>query len=443
MVVENEKPLTTEEATFGRAGAFISPFGLLTALVIATCYYYVEHTWNQSQVTHTIAESYTSGDENFAADRISVVNVLTTIARITLALWGCLCFLLAYKTRVNSSSLLLWSMAAVATFLTASVLWSEKPTQTIFKLTVLGVMAISAAGIGMKFRLREVLTIVTYVSISFIIIGVLAEISQGYFRPGRDYRFIGTTHPNIEAIFASLICLISRMFLSKLGRGNLIGITLLAFGMLVVWHTKSRTTLAGLLFSLMVTQMLVIRGPNRVLLIAAFITLVSLGMAASTMFSQSSSGDFGKLASMGREDDVSSLSGRIPLWEELLNSANKKPLLGYGYLAFWNSEKIEYLSETFRWEISQGHNLYLDVLLDGGIVGLFLIGMAILLAFVESAKLYLAKNEIEYAIVFGLLAYAAINGLAESIFKLPGFALFVVITCCFSMLKEQYQPRQR
>lgn len=439
MVVVNEKPQTTEEATFGRAGAFISPFGLLTALVIVICYYYIEHTWNQSQVTNTIAESFTGGDENFAADRIKVVNASSTIARFALAFWGCICFLAASKTRVNFSSSFLWSLASVATFLCASVLWSEKPTQTIFKLSVLGVMAIGAAGVGIGFRLKEVLTIVTYVCISFIIIGVLAEISQGYFRPGRNYRFIGTTHPNIEAIFASLICLISRMFLSKLGWGNLIGITLLSFGMLVVWYTKSRTTLAGLLFSLMVTQTLVIRGPNRVLLIAAFITLASLGMAASTMISQGSSGELGKLATMGREDDVSSLSGRIPLWEELLNSANKKPLLGYGYLAFWNAEKIEYLSATLRWEISQGHNLYLDVLLDGGIVGLFLIGIAILLAFVESAKLYLAKNQIEYAILFGILAYAGVNGFAESLFKPPNFPLFAVMACCFSMLTEQVE----
>ncbi len=439
MVGINEKPQENGKAPFGMDGAFISPFGLLTMLVIVVCFFYVDHTWSQSQIMNTVAENFTSGDDNITADRIRVVNASSTIARFALAFWGCICFLAASQTRVNFSSLFLWSMAAVAVFVIASVLWSEKPTQTIFKLTALGVMTTGALGVGTRFQLREVLTIVTCVCVTFIVIGVLAEISQGYFRPGRNYRFIGTTHPNIEAIFASLVCLISRLFLSKLGWGNLIGISLLSFGMLVVWYTKSRTTLAGLLFSLMVTQMLVVRGPNRVLLIAAFITLASLGLAASTMISQSSSGEFGKLATMFREDDVSSLSGRIPLWEELLNSASKKPLLGYGYLAFWTSEKVEYLSATFRWEIPHGHNLYLDVLLDGGIVGLSLVGLTILLAFMESAKLYSTKNQIEYAILFGILAYAGFNGLAESLFKLPNFPLFVVLACCFSMLTERVE----
>ena len=429
-----------KETTTGTDGAFISPFGLLTVAVILICYYFIEHNWGQSQISNTIAESFTEGDENFAADRVKVVNASSTIARFALAFWGCICFMFASKSRLNFSSAFLWSLAVVATFLSASVLWSEMPTQTIFKLSVLGIMGIAAAGIGIGFRLREVLTIVTYCCIGFIVIGVLAEISQGYFRPGRNYRFIGTTHPNIEAIFASLVCLISRMFLSKLGWGNIIGISLLAFGMLVVWYTKSRTTLAGLLFSLVVTQMLVVRGPNRLLLIVAFISVAMIGVAVSSMVSQSSSGEFGKLATMGREDDVSSLSGRTPLWEELLNSASKKPVLGYGYLAFWNSEKIEYLSATLRWEISQGHNLYIDVLLDGGIVGLFLSGIAIILGYVETATQYSEKKQIEYAILFGILVYAGVNGFAESLFKPPNFPLFAVMTCCFSMLTVRPEP---
>jgi exopolysaccharide production protein ExoQ len=146
---------------------------------------------------------------------------------------------------------------------------------------------------------------------------------------------------------------------------------------------------------------------------------------------------------MGREDDVSSMSGRLPLWEELLISVNKKPILGHGYLAFWDSEKVEYLSETFRWEIPHGHNLYLDVLLDGGIVGLFLVLLAILVAFWETAKFYSVGHRIEYAIVFGVFAYAVVNGLAESIFKLPNFSLFVVLAFCFSMITEPTKASPR
>ena len=440
MVLSSVGPKRIEENADDR---FHSQFAWFTIFAIVLCYFNIDHAWNASEIANTIAVDYTSGDENLTADRISAVNPSSTFARLAFAGWGCVCFLLAPKTRIRSSAPLFWCLVAIAMFLCASVMWSVKPSQTIFKLSVLGTLAIGGAGMAMRFRLRELLTIICYSCIAFILIGVVSEIRHGYFRPGGNYRFMGTTHPNTEAIFASLLCLVSRMFLSKFGWGNFIGVLVFAFGMLVVWYTRSRTTLAGLLLSLLITQTLVIRGANRILLIAGFLAFATLGLAASTMITQSSTGALGKVATMGREDDVSSLSGRIPLWEELLTSFEKKPILGYGYLAFWDAKKVEYLSATFRWEIPHAHNLYLDVLLDGGIVGLSLILLAILCAFVEVTKLYAKHGRIEFAIVFGIFAYAVINGLAESIFKLPNFSLFVVTTLCFSMLTEPMKASQR
>lgn len=415
---------------------FQSQFGLITVFFLVLCFFNIDHSWTASVIANTNALDYTSGDENITADRIKGVNTLSTISRLAFACWGCVCFALAPKTRIRSSAPLFWCLVAVAMFLSASVLWSAKPSQTIFKLSVLGTLAIGGAGLAMKFRLREILTIISYICIAFILIGVAAELRFGYFRPGANYRFIGTSHPNTEAVFASLLCLASRMFLSKFGWGNFFGIALFVFGMLVVWYTKSRTTLAGLLLSLVIIQTLVIRGSSRVLLLAGLLAFASLGLAATTMISQSSTGALGRVATMGRQDDVSSLSGRLPLWEELITSVEKKPILGYGYLAFWDSKKVESLSATFRWEIPHAHNLYLDVLLDGGIIGLTLVLLAILTAFVEATKLYSSEGRIEYAIIFGIFAYAVINGLAESIFKLPNFSLFVALTLCFSMLTE-------
>ena len=178
------------------------------------------------------------------------------------------------------------------------------------------------------------------------------------------------------------------------------------------------------------------------LLISALLVVASLGVAGTSMMSQGSSAQLGKAANMGRSND-SSLSGRLPLWEELLVSINKKPILGHGYLAYWDSKQVEYLSENFRWEISHGHNVYLDILLDVGLVGLAFFLLAILLAFVEAARHYADGYRIEYAIVFGLLTYACINGLGESIFKHPSFYFFTIATCCFSMLKVPYKTKQR
>jgi len=421
----------------------ITPFALLTSFVMVLCFWFIGHSWDASATANAAAASYRLGDENLTADRTKIVGGWSSVFRLVFASWGCFCFAIAPKSRLNTSTPFFWSLLLVAMFLVSSTLWSAKPSQTIFKLTVLFSVAIGAAGLAAKFSLREFLAIVACVCTSFSVLGILAEISTGNFRPGSNYRFVGTTHPNTEAIFASFLCLISRLYFSRLGTRNLWGFGIFFFGMAVVLMTKSRTALAGLLVSMLIAQTLIIRGANRLLLITGLLVLASLALAGSSMISRGSSGFLGKTANMGRSDESSTLSGRLPLWDELLVSINKKPILGHGYLAYWDSKQVEYLSERLGWEIPHGHNAYLDTLLDGGIVGFSLVLLAILLAFIQAGRLYAIRDRIEYAIVFGLLAYAVIHGLAESIFKLPGFGLFVVITCCFLMLKEPYKPKRR
>jgi O-antigen ligase len=172
-------------------------------------------------------------------------------------------------------------------------------------------------------------------------------------------------------------------------------------------------------------------------MISSLVVLLSLGLAGFTLISQASSGALSSVATMGRKDDVSSLSGRLPLWEELVDSISKRPLIGHGYLAYWDSKRVEYLSETFRWEIPHGHNLYLDTMLDIGILGLIVVVFSSFAAMYQTLVLYWKANQIEYAIVFGLFVYAMFNGFAESLFKLPNFPLFVLLTFCFSIIFER------
>jgi O-antigen ligase len=172
------------------------------------------------------------------------------------------------------------------------------------------------------------------------------------------------------------------------------------------------------------------------MLIVACLFVVGFAAIGSALLSAQSTGELGNLMAMGRSDDVSSLTGRLPLWEELLHWVNKSPLVGYGYLAFWDSKRVEYLSDTFRWEIPHGHNMYLDITLDVGIVGLILFVSLLIFALYSAAKLYVQTGKVEYAIVAGIFICAMVNGAGESLFKLPGFPLFVLISTFIALLHE-------
>ena len=122
--------------------------------------------------------------------------------------------------------------------------------------------------------------------------------------------------------------------------------------------------------------------------------------------------------SMGRSEDVSSLTGRLPLWEALMDDIKRRPQ-GHGYLAYWNKRQIEEFGDRFHWEIPHGHNLYLDVMIDGGLLRLLLL----LLLY---GTIYRRTRLPGVAFALGLLSYCVIHGFGESLFKLPTFAAFSI-----------------
>ena len=70
----------------------------------------------------------------------------------------------------------------------------------------------------------------------------------------------------------------------------------------------------------------------------------------------------------------SSLTGRVPLWEECFKMIVQRPLLGYGYSSFWNADSrdVQYLWQVIGWDAPNAHDGYIDILLQLGIVGLIL-----------------------------------------------------------------------
>jgi exopolysaccharide production protein ExoQ len=69
------------------------------------------------------------------------------------------------------------------------------------------------------------------------------------------------------------------------------------------------------------------------------------------------------------------LTGRTEIWSAVLDSIAKRPLLGYGYQAFW----LGLQGESYRvilavsWVLAQAQNGFLDVMLEMGLVGLSIV----------------------------------------------------------------------
>jgi O-antigen ligase len=81
-----------------------------------------------------------------------------------------------------------------------------------------------------------------------------------------------------------------------------------------------------------------------------------------------------------------SLTGRTEIWAWAIFNIHLKPLLGWGYLAFWTRQNpaAMQIADALHWEAPQAHNGLLEMLLFVGLVGtsyiVFLWGRALWLA---------------------------------------------------------------
>lgn len=77
---------------------------------------------------------------------------------------------------------------------------------------------------------------------------------------------------------------------------------------------------------------------------------------------------------LGRD---ASLTGRTDIWITLIDYIAQRPLLGYGYGAFWAPESVpgNWVREALQWEAPTAHNGWLEVAIALGLVGLVLLGL--------------------------------------------------------------------
>jgi O-antigen ligase len=79
---------------------------------------------------------------------------------------------------------------------------------------------------------------------------------------------------------------------------------------------------------------------------------------------------------LGNVEATEKLTGRVPLWQALIDQVWQHPWLGVGFAAFWNPLNISQVIPSDVSVQTSAHNGYLEELLNTGVVGL-----TILLAF--------------------------------------------------------------
>lgn len=309
-----------------------------------------------------------------------------------------------------------------------SIAWADQPALTGRRLIVIAMLALGALGAVTRLSLREIVLLIFLSSLAYLFAGIAAEAALGTFRPSAErYRFAGTIHPNNQGVNCSLIILsgLTAALTEKRHQKLFLSSVMLACVFLIL--TKSRTSFLSCSVALGFFAVLVF-GRSR---LAPYAICVGMTVLLSlVLFAREA---LGALAAgtilLGRTDqDISgalTLTGRLPLWQNLIEYAARRPIQGYGYGSFFTVEHIREISARQGWPIAECHSVFLEVLLGLGIAGVSMYVLIQVIGLHRTSVYYRITQEPAYALLGSLLLLGIVGGLAESTLLVPTMQTFV------------------
>lgn len=328
-----------------------------------------------------------------------------------------------------------WVMAALAVltlaWCAASVTWSINPSLSQRRLAVAMCCLLGAMGVARRSTALELCQLTAIVGLSLVLVSLALELAAGAGPWTGDYRFGGTLHPNFTACYASLACL-AAFCLATQSRRKLFWWAVVALCVALVLLTRSRTALGALLVAAGVMWLAHRRSLTRWLAISQFATVTAgllLLLGAGDVAIRNRVSDTFLL---GRRSQAGSLTGRIPLWQELWSYAEDRPWQGYGYESFWSQQHIKEVFESQKWAVRSAHSAFVELMLGIGLVGVVLVAVTVLWGTWLVYRRFRRTGNVGYGFAFATLVFAMANGLLESIFV--GMRWPTVVAMCGVMM---------
>ncbi len=182
---------------------------------------------------------------------------------------------------------------------------------------------------------------------------------------------------------------------------------------IILVSSRSMTAVfaTGLSILLMIWARLIQRSPN------IMIALTTLGITFSVLllfFAMNIASLEDAFAFLGKK---AGMSGRFPLWEQVIVFIGEKPIIGYGYEAFWHEDAPEtrFVASVIKYMPFYSHNGVLEVLLNGGMLLLGLITSFIIIGTYRAfrfARYYRRTFIATFPLVF--MGYFVLANISES-----------------------------
>jgi exopolysaccharide production protein ExoQ len=330
---------------------------------------------------------------------------------------------------------LLFPFFSLLALVNLSTLWSDIPSMTIKRAIVISIMVMTGLIMGRIWDARRFALAIVLLSGGFLILSIATEVYYRSFFMA-DYRFSGIFHPSKQAFTCGLLAIASTTLFFETKQKRFLLLLMIAIGFVIL--TKSRTGLAATLIATATIGWSQFTWNQRFMAAVAG-TIIGIGgfLAISVL---KPSYEIEKVALLGRDEesaDPRKLTGRLPIWAHAIEEFSERPILGFGYGAFWSKKRLEKYERINGWALTHSHSAYIEALVNVGTIG-FITGLGIVLA--AYARFWRLKQEASTRLAgrlfFAILTLALLAGLTEIAFIGDGYEAWVLAStlgfACFS-----------
>ena len=305
---------------------------------------------------------------------------------------------------------LLWTLASLA--------WSVDPPHTLRELLRLFVYLFVAAMLAWRFDPRSLSRLLIIALAICVGTAVCVEVATGGFRPWvSDYRLSGSMHSGAIGSY-SMLLVVAAYAMARRERAAIWWIAFVAAAITLLLSKALASLLAASVG--MATIHLLGKSKRSIALgTCCAATLLAVGVLATSSMSFWSGLRSGRVEAFGRDYDFNSFNGRVPLWNAIAQELEGRRIGGFGYGAFWDTNRVEGFYDELEWYASHAHSGYLGTVVHVGVVGLLLLLAVAVVATHRACRRARDYGSGEHYVFASWMVAAFVISLAETGFVEP------------------------
>jgi exopolysaccharide production protein ExoQ len=251
--------------------------------------------------------------------------------------------------------------------------WSVATSYTVVHWIALFGTGVAGLYIGMNFEPREQLDLLALVLAAVAIASVIVAVaipSVGV-APGGAWQGVFFPKNSLGRMMAlGTLCFVFIALERGVKRWICVPMAGLCVVLLYLSQSATAIVVAVFMLSLLPFRRLLTLGNRLLVPVIAFFSMIMVPLAVWLAMNSKAILDI-----LGRDN---SLTGRLPLWAVVMQEISTRPLLGFGYGAFWTTGEADRVRGTIGWAAPNAHNGFLEILLGAGILGAGLLSIGLL-----------------------------------------------------------------